>query len=69
MYLILDLFRGFEVEYDRKNKIITINKPMPVPDFIYLKNLLSRVSDEVKDIRLYADNRTKIRSKLWVRRN
>ena len=50
MYLILDLFRGFEVEYDRKNKIITINKPMPVPDFIYLKNLLSRVSDEVKDI-------------------
>lgn len=64
MYLILDLFRGFEVEYDRKNKIITINKPMPVPDFIYLKNLLSRVSDEVKDIRLYADNRTKIRSKL-----
>ena len=64
MYLILDLFRGFEVEYDRKNKIITINKPMPVPDFIYLKNLLSRVSDEVKDIRLYADNRTKVRSKL-----
>lgn len=64
MYLILDLFRGFEVEYDRKNKIITINKPMPVPDFIYLKSLLSRVSDEVKDIRLYADNRTKIRSKL-----
>lgn len=64
MYLILDLFWGFEVEYDRKNKIITINKPMPVPDFIYLKNLLSRVSDEVKDIRLYADNRAKVRSKL-----
>lgn len=69
MYLILDLFRGVEVEYDRKHKIITINKPMPVPDFIYLKNLLSRVSDEVKDIRLYADNRTKVRSRLWVRRN
>ena len=64
MHLILDLFRGFEVEYDRKNKIVTINKAMPVNDFIYLKNLLSRVSEEVKDIRLYADNVTKIRSKL-----
>lgn len=55
MYLILDLFRGFEVEYDRKNKIIIVNKPIPVSDFIYLKRLLKGVSDEVKDIRVFTD--------------
>lgn len=55
MYLILDLFRGFEVEYDRKNKIVIVNKPIPVSDFIYLKRLLKGVSDEVKDIRVFTD--------------
>lgn len=55
MYLILDMFRRFEVEYDRKNKIITINKPMPVDDFIYLKYLLTKVDEEVKDVRLFSD--------------
>lgn len=55
MHLILDLFRGFEVEYDRKNKIVIVNKPIPVRDFIYLKRLLKGVSDEVKDIRVFTD--------------
>ena len=55
MYLILDLFRRFEVEYDRKNKIVIVNKPIPVSDFIYLKRLLKGVSDEVKDIRVFTD--------------
>lgn len=55
MDLILDLFRGFEVEYDRRHKIFYINKKMSVSDFMYLKSLLSRVNDEVKDIRLFDD--------------
>lgn len=55
MYLILDLFRGFEVEYDRKNKIVIVNKPIPVSDFIYLKRLIKGISDEVKDIRVFTD--------------
>lgn len=69
MYLILDIFRGFEVEYDRKNKLIIVNKPIPVSDFIYLKRLLNGVSDEVKDIRVYGDRLTKVRSVLWVRKS
>lgn len=55
MYLILDLFRGFEVEYDRKNKIVIVNKPIPVSDFIYLKRLIKGASEEVKDIRVFTD--------------
>lgn len=69
MGLVLDIFKGFDIEYDRKYKIITINKPMPVGDFVYLKNLLTRVSDEVKDIRLYGDNSIKLRSRIWVKKN
>lgn len=55
MYLILDLFRGFGVEYDRKNKIVIVNKPIPVTDFIYLKRLIKGASEEVKDIRVFSD--------------
>jgi len=68
MHLILDLFRGFEVEYDRKNKIVIVNKPIPVRDFIYLKRLLKGVSDEVKDIRVFTDKLRKW-SVLWVKKN
>lgn len=55
MYLVLNLFRRFGVEYDRKNKIIIVNKPIPVSDFVYLKYLLSKVNEEVKDIRVFTD--------------
>ena len=68
MYLILDLFRGFEVEYERKNKLIIVNKPIPVSDFIYLKRLLNGVSDEVKDIRVYGNRLIKVRSVLWAKK-
>lgn len=68
MYLILDLFRGFEIEYDRKNKILILNKPIPVSDFLYLKKLLKGISDEVKDIRVYSDRLTRVRSVLWVKK-
>lgn len=61
MDLILDLFRGYEVEYDRINKIITIRKPIPIKEFIYLKELLKRTSSEVKDIRVYGDRLSKVR--------
>lgn len=69
MPLILDLFKGFEVDYDAKHKIFYVNKPIPVKDFLYLKNLLSRVKEEIKDIRVYGDKLSKIRSILWVKRN
>lgn len=62
MDLILDLFRGYEIEYDRKHKIIYINKPIPIKEFMYLKELLKRTRDEVKDIRVYGDRLSKVRT-------
>lgn len=62
MDLILDLFRGYEIEYDRRHKIITIKKPIPIKEFIYLKELLKRTSSEVKDIRVYGDRLSKVRT-------
>ena len=67
MGLILDLFKGFEVEYDRKNKILYINKAMKIGDFMYLKHLVSMSSDEVKDIRLFDDKLRKRRAYEWER--
>lgn len=55
--------RVFEVEYDRTNKILTINRPMRVADFVYLKKIIPYLRDEVKDLRLYGDRRTRINSK------
>lgn len=62
MNLILDLFRGYEIEYDRKHKIIAINKPIPIKEFMYLKELLKRTNSEVKDIRVYGDRLSKVRT-------
>ena len=56
--------RVFEVEYDRINKILTINKPIRVADFVYLKKIIPYLRDEVKDIRLYGDRRTRVESKI-----
>lgn len=55
--------RVFEVEYDRTNKILTINRPMRVADFVYLKKIIPYLRDEVKDLRLYGDRRTRVNSK------
>lgn len=63
MNLILDYFKGFEVEYDRMHKIVTINKPMPVSDFIILRYLLTKTIEQVEDIRLYADKSTEVMSR------
>lgn len=67
MGLILDIFKGYEVEYDRKNKILYINKAMKIGDFIYLKYLVSMASEEVNDIRLFDDKLRKRRAYEWER--
>lgn len=69
MGLILDLFKGFDVEYDVKYKIFYVNKPIPIADFLYLKELLKMAKEEVKDIRVYGSKLSRIRSILWVRKN
>lgn len=61
MELILDLFGGFGIEYDAKNKIIIINQEMPVKTFMLLKHLLKRTNREVKDIELYSTRLMRVR--------
>ena len=50
MDYILERYKKYGIEY--KNKIITIKQEMPVSVFLEMKYLLSRVIDEVKDIRV-----------------
>lgn len=61
MDLILDFYRGYGIEYDTKNKIITINKKMPVKEFMQLREILKRTTAEVKEIRLYSSRLMKVR--------
>lgn len=61
MDLILDTFRGYGIEYDRRNKIITINKEMSVEQFQELKKLLKMATEEIKDVRLYSNRLQKVR--------
>lgn len=49
---ILYRYRKYEIEYNRGLGIITINKPILVKDFLEMKYLLSKVVEEIKDIRV-----------------
>ena len=61
MELILDLFGGYGIEYDAKEKIIIINQEMPVKTFMQLRHLLKRTNKEVRDIQLYSTRLMRIR--------
>lgn len=61
MGLILDIFKGYEVEYNPRTKILEINKPISVAAFIDLRRLLKYTSVEVKDIRVYGSRIAKVR--------
>jgi len=49
---ILYRYRKYEIEYNRGLGIITINKKIPVEDFIELKKLLKKTGRDIKDIRV-----------------
>lgn len=61
MGLILDIFKGYEVEYNPHTKILEINKPISVATFMNLRRLLKYTSVEIKDIRVYGSRLSKIR--------
>ena len=61
MDLILDFYRGYGIEYDTKDKIITINKEMPVKEFMTLRQFLKYAPEEVREIRLYKSRLMKVR--------
>lgn len=51
MKYILELLRGYYPEIDKEQKIITIRKPIDVPFFVYIKNLIKKNTD-YKEIRV-----------------
>lgn len=61
MGLILDIFKGYEVEYNSRTKILEINKPISVAAFMDLRRALEYTKVEVKDIRVYGSRIAKIR--------
>lgn len=52
MDYILKLLRPYNVDYNRSTKILTINKPIEVSLFIYVKRLLKPYMQYIKDIRV-----------------
>lgn len=52
MSLISDIFKHYNVVYDRECKIVNVNQPISVADFIYLKQLLRVSTLEYDDIRV-----------------
>lgn len=52
---ILYRYRKYQIEYNRGLGIITINKKIPVEDFIELKRLLRMSGNKVTDIRVITD--------------
>ena len=51
MKYILELLRGYNPEIDKEQKIITIRKPIDVPFFVYIKNVI-KANTEYKEIRV-----------------
>lgn len=52
---ILYRYRKYDMEYNRGLGIITINKKIPVEEFLKLKNLLRKVDNRITDIRVITD--------------
>lgn len=49
---IINIFKIYEIEYDRYYKMIYIRKPIPVVDFVFLKYVLKDYMYKIDDIRV-----------------
>ena len=50
MDLIHDIFKQYNIVYDREHKVISVNSPISVDNFIYLKRVLKMTSLDIHDI-------------------
>lgn len=50
MSIIKDIFKRYNIVYDRECKQISVNQPICVADFIYLKRVLGVSNMEIEDI-------------------
>lgn len=64
MNLILEIFKGYGVEYDASIKAIIINKPISVATFMDLRRALKWTNSDIKDIRVYGDNYSRVRGRI-----
>lgn len=60
---VLEAYKRYEIEYDRFNKIIYINKAIPPIDYYYLRYRLRNVPEEIKDIRVYGERLDRIQGR------
>ena len=58
--LIKSLFKQYKIDYDKECKVLSVNQPILVEDFIYLKRLIRLSNIDIQDIRV-----SNQRSKLW----
>lgn len=52
MSLIKDILNRYNIVYDKECKMVSVNHPISVADFIYLKQLLRVSTLEIEDIRV-----------------
>lgn len=45
---ILEIFKKYDIEYNFINKLIVVNEPMLVVDFVYLRALLNLVDKNIR---------------------
>ena len=50
--LIKSLFPHYKISYDKECKVLSVNQPILVEDFIYLKRLLRLSNIDIQDIRI-----------------
>ena len=62
---ILYRYKKYDIEYNRGLGIITLNKEIPVSDFLELKKLLRGSGQRIADIRVYGEKIYKVRS--WLK--
>ena len=47
---ILSVFKKYDLEYDKFNKILIINEPIHPRDFYFIRNNVLKLKDGVKDV-------------------
>lgn len=50
--LIKSIFNHYNIHYDKECKVLSVNQPILVEDFIYLKRLIMLSNIDIQDIRV-----------------
>lgn len=59
--IIKEMFKKYNLDYDNECKVLSVNQPILVEDFIYLKRLIALSNLNIQDIRVYGGCNGKIR--------